>query len=139
MLLLPLHLHVAMRGRLADLPIFDLENKNSFQAAMETDQALVETNSRSENSSKSGRKSRWPGRVSEALQARRTDSLLRPCFTTKDFCAVVVMPICAAICSSGSDESFARRTDFNGANLGELSRPKRLPSTLSRRMPHVCC
>jgi hypothetical protein len=46
MLLLPLYLHVALRGRLADLPIFDLEDTNSFQAVMETDQALMETNSR---------------------------------------------------------------------------------------------
>jgi hypothetical protein len=47
MLLLPLYLHGAGRRRLAELPIFDVEDKNSFQAVMETNQALVERSSRS--------------------------------------------------------------------------------------------
>jgi hypothetical protein len=42
MQLLPLYLYGAGRRRLADLPIFDVEDKNSFQAVMETNQALVE-------------------------------------------------------------------------------------------------
>jgi hypothetical protein len=47
MQLLPLYLYGAGRRRLADLPIFDVEDKNSFQAVMETNQALVERSSRS--------------------------------------------------------------------------------------------
>ena len=49
MLLLPLYLHGAGRRRLADLPIFDVEDKNSFQAVMEANQALVERSSSSES------------------------------------------------------------------------------------------